>query len=141
MTFGFNVGIRDGKTTQRLARVRGSRVLRGGHAPQCLRSIRRRTISPGDDRLLLAACCLLLAACCLLLAACCLPLAACRLPLAACRLPLAACCLPLAACRLPLAACRLPLAACRLPLAASIEHRARRASAAHIASRAYATLR
>ncbi|WP_259647324.1 hypothetical protein [Burkholderia pseudomallei] len=99
MTFGFNVGIRDGKTTQRLARVRGSRVLRGGHAPQCLRSIRRRTISPGDDRLLLAACCLLLAACCL------------------------------------------PLAACRLPLAASIEHRARRASAAHIASRAYATLR
>ncbi|WP_229773383.1 hypothetical protein [Burkholderia pseudomallei] len=113
MTFGFNVGIRDGKTTQRLARVRGSRVLRGGHAPQCLRSIRRRTISPGDDRLLLAACCLLLAACCLLLAACCLPLAA----------------------------CRLPLAACRLPLAASIEHRARRASAAHIASRAYATLR
>ncbi|WP_259645719.1 hypothetical protein [Burkholderia pseudomallei] len=99
MTFGFNVGIRDGKTTQRLARVRGSRVLRGGHAPQCLRSIRRRTISPGDDRLLLAACCLLLAA------------------------------------------CRLPLAACRLPLAASIEHRARRASAAHIASRAYATLR
>ncbi|WP_147491560.1 hypothetical protein [Burkholderia pseudomallei] len=92
MTFGFNVGIRDGKTTQRLARVRGSRVLRGGHAPQCLRSIRRRTISPGDDRL-------------------------------------------------PLAACRLPLAACRLPLAASIEHRARRASAAHIASRAYATLR
>ncbi|ARK83946.1 hypothetical protein BOC40_27080 [Burkholderia pseudomallei] len=74
-----------------------------------------------------AACCLLLAACCLLLAACCLPLAACRLPLAACRLPLAA--------------CRLPLAACRLPLAASIEHRARRASAAHIASRAYATLR
>ncbi|WP_152615992.1 hypothetical protein [Burkholderia pseudomallei] len=68
MTFGFNVGIRDGKTTQRLARVRGSRVL-------------------------------------------------------------------------PLAACRLPLAACRLPLAASIEHRARRASAAHIASRAYATLR
>ncbi|WP_256736566.1 hypothetical protein [Burkholderia pseudomallei] len=106
VTFGFNVGIRDGKTTQRLARVRGSRVLRGGHAPQCLRSIRRRTISPGDDRLLLAACCLLLAAC-----------------------------------RLPLAACRLPLAACRLPLAASIEHRARRASAAHIASRAYATLR
>ncbi|WP_458367756.1 hypothetical protein [Burkholderia pseudomallei] len=99
MTFGFNVGIRDGKTTQRLARVRGSRVLRGGHAPQCLRSIRRRTISPGDDRLLLAACCLLLAACCLLLAACC------------------------------------------LLLAASIEHRARRASAAHIASRAYATLR
>ncbi|MCT7919585.1 hypothetical protein [Burkholderia pseudomallei] len=92
VTFGFNVGIRDGKTTQRLARVRGSRVLRGGHAPQCLRSIRRRTISPGDDRLLLAA-------------------------------------------------CRLPLAACRLPLAASIEHRARRASAAHIASRAYATLR
>ncbi|WP_313900996.1 hypothetical protein [Burkholderia pseudomallei] len=85
VTFGFNVGIRDGKTTQRLARVRGSRVLRGGHAPQCLRSIRRRTISPGDDRLLLAA--------------------------------------------------------CRLPLAASIEHRARRASAAHIASRAYATLR
>ncbi|WP_370542790.1 hypothetical protein, partial [Burkholderia pseudomallei] len=75
MTFGFNVGIRDGKTTQRLARVRGSRVLRGGHAPQCLRSIRRRTISPGDDRLLLAACCLLLAACCLLLAACCLLLA------------------------------------------------------------------
>ncbi|WP_259676640.1 hypothetical protein [Burkholderia pseudomallei] len=92
MTFGFNVGIRDGKTTQRLARVRGSRVLRGGHAPQCLRSIRRRTISPGAGRLLLAACCLLLAACCLL-------------------------------------------------LAASIEHRARRASAAHIASRAYATLR
>ncbi|WP_259658064.1 hypothetical protein [Burkholderia pseudomallei] len=99
MTFGFNVGIRDGKTTQRLARVRGSRVLRGGHAPQCLRSIRRRTISTGAGRL------------------------------------------PLAACRLPLAACRLPLAACRLPLAASIEHRARRASAAHIASRAYATLR
>ncbi|WP_259644558.1 hypothetical protein [Burkholderia pseudomallei] len=92
MTFGFNVGIRDGKTTQRLARVRGSRVLRGGHAPQCLRSIRRRTISTGAGRL-------------------------------------------------PLAACRLPLAACRLPLAASIEHRARRASAAHIASRAYATLR
>ncbi|WP_259658279.1 hypothetical protein [Burkholderia pseudomallei] len=92
VTFGFNVGIRDGKTTQRLARVRGSRVLRGGHAPQCLRSIRRRTISTGAGRLLLAACCLLLAACCLL-------------------------------------------------LAASIEHRARRASAAHIASRAYATLR